>query len=189
MTERVRIPLRREATIDDLDRLAWKDDWSLQQVIQATDDNPYESVWLTDDGVEVHFVDDHLIDVPYLVLEGAGAAALTESLRPRLPLVGADDVLRMDRQAGNDDERVSAVLVAGVLIGPHSPAELVAVVERGLRSPSPDVRYAALMAAGYAERRELRPALEALLDDEDESIREDAEGMLAGLEKVWNADT
>jgi HEAT repeat protein len=183
--ERIRLALRREATIDDLDRLAWKEDWALQNVIQATDDNPYEAVWLTEDGVEVHFLDDHLIDVPYLVLTGRGAAALAASLRGRLPVVEEGDVLRMDREAASDDERVAAVLVTGVLAGPHSPAEVVAILDRALRSPSADVRYAALMAAGYAERRELEPALRALLEDEDESIREDAAAALGALENVW----
>jgi hypothetical protein len=191
MAERIRIALQDGVKQEKVSVLAYRFEWEMERVIQRTDDHPREVIWATPGRKTfVHWVEDFLVQQRYLVVQGDDAEAVAEQLRSKLKTLSPVDVAK--RLAGTRDEGdlIDVLYKAGVAAGPEEDSALREVFDAGFRHESPDVRRAAVFAAGYAEWPGLREPLERLAgSDPDLVVREDAAAMLEGLEQVWGGGT
>lgn len=181
----IRVPLK-DVTIDDVDTLAWREDWSFQASIPRTQDNPYEVIFTAEDGTSIHYIEDFLLGVNYLLLEGEEPGPLAEDIRKKLPTYSVDETKRLVAQGKTRDELIGAIYLAAAATSPRFDESLFKLFEIALESDDPDVRSAAILGMGYAAWPEFKALLRRIeATDPDSRVRGDARAMLDSLERVW----
>jgi hypothetical protein len=189
MSTQIRVPLKENVNINDVDTLAWREEWNIQASIPRTRDNPYEVIFTAEDGTSIHYIEDFLLGVNYLLLEGEDPAPTAERILGKLPTYSIDEIQRLVERCRTRDEQIRAIYLAAAATTPRFDASLYRLFEITLASNNPEVRSAAILGMGYAAW----PAFKALLQpieatDPDARVREDARAMLESLERVWRDD-
>jgi hypothetical protein len=184
----IRVPLK-NVTINEVDTLAWREEWSIQASIPRTQDNPYEVVFTAEDGTSIHYIEDFLLGVSYLLLRGEEPALVAERVRKKLPTYSVDEIKRLVAQGKTRDEQIRAIYLVAAATTPRFDASLYRLFEITLASNNPEVRSAAILGMGYAAWPEFKALLQPIeATDPDARVREDARAMLESLERVWRND-
>jgi hypothetical protein len=129
----------------------------------------------------VYWVDDYIVDMPYVVVEGTNAEEIAEELRVDLGVPGHDDVFERWDTADDEEAAVFAMFYLGISAPPSSSPQHLARFDAGLRSDSRFVRLATLTAMGYRAWAELSPLAERACDDLDHEVAEVAQRLVARL--------
>jgi hypothetical protein len=184
VSARIRLPLHPEATQEEVDSMAYMADWTLAEIITKNRERPHEQVYEDrKDGTPIHYIRDWLLGVDYLVVPAQ--APQTARIRKELHVVSLKEALAMV-EAAETPEALRRAFFFAVLASPAPNPRVLALFERLLASSEIKLRRAAVLAAGYAEWRELRPLLaRAATEDRRKQVREEARLMLEGLEQVW----
>lgn len=181
-----RVPLRESVNRATLEDAAWSNGWLLWNEIERSDSTPHEVVWvLKDQKTSIHFVEDFVIDVDYLVIKGPDADKVLKEAVSSLDSYDKNDILELAKKAAKPEERIRAVYYAGAAGAGPFDRDLFGVIERAAEDEDAKVRRAAIVATGYLEWAQARKLLERLArDDPDDRVREDAKLMLEGLGKA-----
>jgi hypothetical protein len=170
----------------DARRLASAHGLLLAGQVEPTETEPFEEVWQTPDGgTTVRYVEDFILNLTYLVVDGERADEHVDALRfdlfdPYEPT----HVLSLADEAGGREERLRAAALLGA-VAPDEPNEdFVNRFQRALTDADGDVRLLAVFAAGYPGWRELISPLRAnAAGDEDPRVREAAAHMVRNLQE------
>lgn len=181
-----RLVLKGDVSREEVDQAARTLDWLWWQDVDRTAERPRETIWVTPDHESrVHYIEDFLIGLNYLLFEGPRADELASAALelPTLSVYPHDEVVAIGRVADSRDGLIQAVYLAGVAGLPGRPDdELLEVFRKCFASDDDDVRHAAIAATGYAGWPQLVDELERLVgSDPDEGVRRDAQLMLDGL--------
>jgi hypothetical protein len=152
-----------ERLIEPVDRNRILADLGLElSNLQEEPGRAYFEVWMPldlDDEAVIHYVDDVPIGVRYFVVEGEQRWA--QHVRQSFPVMTDEAILERMRTASSDAQRIEATFMIA-LIGGREPREnALAELKASLHHPSEEVRYAAILAAGYTSW----PALEVDLEE------------------------
>lgn len=126
--------------------------WDLLDVVEPSDSRPGGLVFDTRDGARVSFVDDHLLDVCYVVIGESPVSGVLESLATAFELidrnkarVAAEHALELrDVQALAD-----AISRVAITAGPEPESWAVALFLCGLTHAHPALRLRAVQALTY----------------------------------------
>lgn len=147
---------------------------------------PLELVFRTADGkVTLHFVDDHLVKFPYLVVKGEAADVEREvaAARQALKFHSEDEVLDYARRADTRAQKMESLAFVGVTAPQTHDTRYLEALKRGMEDADASVRKSAVWMSGYPAWPELRPLLEKVAEeDPDESVRNGTRSILAGFD-------
>lgn len=179
----VRVVLKRNVSREQVDRMLYFADWNIYEVHQATDDQPFERVIRPAvlDGW-VHYIEDPVLGLSYLICKGQDAERAAEVIRAKLPIYSALDVEREPKST--ESWNLQLALLAILRQGSFEAAGFERITA-GFRNPDPVVRRRAILTVGYLGWLEFAEPLTSLaLNDPDIMVRADAETMLGLLESA-----
>jgi hypothetical protein len=182
----IRLNLKNDVTIGDLSRLAWDLDWDIYEIIKGDDRTPFEKIWLAnDDRAVIHYIEDRLIGVRYMRIEGEGQAEITAGIRANVGIYDRAEITEMYDTAGDEKALVRALRHMGTAAQPSAPdLDWAARFQQAAVHPSPVVRRAVVLAAVYAGWCDLRSLIQSLAEaDPDPETRARAQAALDALEK------
>jgi HEAT repeat protein len=136
-------------------------------------------------GIDVYYIDDHLIKVPYLLIHGPDSEQAVEDVEQVIPSYGMERALFEALFARESEDKKAAIRRIAVL-GGASPPDRAALqlFEAAFVDPDPDVRKTAVGASTYPAWREFEPRLEIVANgDQEESVRDLAARTLSALRR------
>lgn len=180
---KIRVVLRPEVTLDDIEEAALDLDWLFLRNWPASEERPYEDLWVDrDEQTSIHYIDDHLVSVQYLLISGPDARTVETEAREALSTCGPADATNAWQHASTRAERVEAVYLLALATDPADYTSAAELLRAAASDGDPEVRRAVILAATYVGWPELRAVLAELEErDPDESVRRDARFALEGL--------
>jgi hypothetical protein len=170
---------------DDVTELAWERGWKYHDMVGADEDQAFEKVWLTPDGrTGIHWLEDPVLDLNYVVIEGDGQDAIAREIEEAVPTYSREELRRMVERAEDWDDLMDALQHAAAAAPPEFDLETFGWFERAFAHEHPTVRKMAVISTAYPAWPEFRALLaEAADSDPDEEVREVAVRMLADLDE------
>lgn len=179
---KTRVVLRPEVTVDDIEEAALDLDWLLVRNWPASDERPYEDMYVDrDEETVIHYLDDNLVGLRYLVIKGPDADTIERDARELLPTYRPDDATKAWTTAATLEQKTQAVHLLALATDPKERASAVEALQSAAADPDPRVRRAVILASTYVGWPELRTLLSALAEDSDESVHRDAQLASEGL--------
>lgn len=172
----IRVVLRPQVTLDEIEDAALDLDWLLVRSWPASGERPYEDLYLAaDEQTEISFLDDDLVDLHYLVIRGPGAASAEAQARESFAVYEPADAARAWADATTVEDKIVAVHLLALTAGPGDVAPATEALLGAATDADPQVRRAVIRAATYVGWPPLRQALAELeRHDADETVRRDA---------------
>jgi hypothetical protein len=190
MADQARLILDPRATAELVERGAEFAGWSKVMEDPGDGDQPHRIAWDGPwPGLQVYYVDDHNIRVPYLIITGPDSEQATEEVMESLPSYSIDTMLADALEAADGEAKKTSIRRLAVLgAATETDPNILAIFDAAFLDPDPAVRRLAAGATTYPAWREFEPRLELLAEkDTDESVRERAAGALAALrEHHWS---
>jgi hypothetical protein len=184
-----RLCLQDAVSVGDLSSLAWELDWDIYEIYRGGGRTPFEKVWRSrDEASAIHYVEDPLIGLRYLLLRGANQDGIAEQIRESIGILGREALSNEHQQATGSRELERTLRQMAVAAVPHRPDPdwLARFRQAGIHDSS-RVRRAVVLAAVYTGWRGLAPLLADLAAaDPDQAIRSLARQALESLNyKDW----
>jgi hypothetical protein len=165
---------------DDATHLARRNGWQYHDIFLADGEQPFEKVWLTEDGAtSVHWIEDPILELNYFAVDGEQRDAVAAELREDLDVYDRDALRGLVEAAEEWFDLLAALHHVAAAAPPGFDPELFEWLERGLNHEEPAVRKMSAILTAYPGWPEFRAPLEQLLEDKDEEVRAVAEQMLA----------
>jgi hypothetical protein len=189
--QKARFLLKESVSEDEIYTAALNNDWLWWDKTLSSEDNPYEVVWITDDEQKtIHYIEDHLINLRYLVAQGNDVEQLVEQIHSSLATYNKEEIRQLVEKATTRDEQVSAIYQVGIAAYQDYDSDFFELFKIGLSNPDAEVRKAAILAVGYVGWSEFREILQHLkTDDPDLTVRERASIMLEGYDIIAQTDS
>jgi hypothetical protein len=176
-----RLLVRDEAPAHVLSELAADEGWLFDGYVEPSPGVPRQEIYLTDrDGTMGYLMDDPVLGVRYLLLEGPDAGALADELGGRPGFMPLDEALDALAGAGDVPGIVDGLYFVAAAAPPEPDDRVTAALDRAAGHDDPQVRRAVIVASGYLPWPAVRALLERLQSDPDEAVRRDAGIMLEG---------
>jgi hypothetical protein len=177
-----RVVLKEHVGEAEMNRLAAREGWIFGGEIDRTEEAPFERFWRTADGAaSIHYVEDWIIGLVYVVADAPDPAPLAESIRAALDGWSLADAVRMFGRARTLEEKADALYHLGAMAPAEMDPEVFAVFEHAFADPDPEVRRAAVLAAFYTRWPEFEAALQRMAFDADERLSRYARATLDQL--------
>lgn len=158
----------------DVEAVMYAENFDFWQVIKASEDTPYEVVWLTPDRkTSIHYIEDFDSDTRYVAIKGERREEIIDRLRQRLDVYEKDEIMAQYKTAESEDDAVGAIVIAGVSAPPAHDKALLKFFERALQDRRPRVRVAVIEAFLWASWDNCLTLLnQVAAHDDDPEIRE-----------------
>jgi hypothetical protein len=188
---RILIAVRHDKTWQDVGRVLYVRDWDIARVVDRDDEtgmprqNAYQN---TANGYTslVHVIDDHLLGLARLVIEGDDAERVADELGEDAGagLVRLDEIRTLVTSIDVDSTVLGLRYLAAMAPDQATP-ELMDLFRRGLEHPEPGVRDAAVQLAAYHGWPEVKlVAMDMATHDAHEGVRGVAAAVVASYERV-----
>lgn len=156
--------------------------WLLWGENQRSDKAPYEIVWISDSQhTTIHFIDDHLIGLKYLVIKGTKVDEVTEFVLHLFPskLYRQSDIFQMLENASMVQDRIQAIHHVGVAAPSEFDPMFYKVFEQELQSSDPAIRLAMILVLSYVDWTEVKKLVKTIaVSDLNPEVREAASNLL-----------
>jgi len=183
--------VKKNVTRQQVDSLAWDENWYSHDFIPPTEESPYEEVWITqDDQTAIHYIEDPLISIRYFFVTGSNLVEVSSRIRSSLDTYKRDDIRNMMNNALEPKQYINAIYHIGIAATQEYDTEFFEFFKLAFSHHDPKVRNAAILATGYAGWKEFREPLERLKEsDSEQAVREFADYTLQSLAKHnWNGN-
>lgn len=184
MEPTIRMPIAQRVDQKRMASIAYDLDLDVNNYIEATADQPLEIVYnVSGLSVFLHYIEDRILRVPYLVARGDQAERLAAEVAKKIRIVTAADLERaFSGTIADDNELQRQLAFAALLAPPTHDAKFDGYFRKGFEHDSPDVRRYTIVAVGYIGWPELAEPLKRLAEnDPDADVRRDAAAMLKAL--------
>ncbi|WP_329378420.1 HEAT repeat domain-containing protein [Streptomyces sp. NBC_01716] len=142
-----------------------------------------EEIWLTGDAeTSVHWVNDELLDVSYIVVRGGNADSLAENIRSELPMDGIPDLQARAIADRDPDVLIDTLYRTAVVAGSKYDPRAFALLRWGLGDPDPLIRRVSLVAVSITGWERFIPILDEISKQDIVSeVRDQAARVRDGL--------
>ncbi len=170
----------------DVDRFSEREGWILRDFTPLVEGELYEKIWTTEaQDAAIYYIDDPVVQTRYLVVEGPEEASVAEAVRRSLVVATVGEVLAGLTSDVAPAARQRYLFAAGLLANDPGSDALFTPILDALDDVNDYVRYAAVVAAGYANRPEALARVRSLAEsDPHEAVQSMARSVVAGLERV-----
>jgi hypothetical protein len=167
--------------------------WKYRSEVQEQKDRlvPYELVY-SDAAREkwLHYVDDFVAEMPYLVVAGRHFAETAEQVAEEFPVYADSDLLTWAEAASDPHEVALSCRYVAVTAPTEFDPEFFAALLRGLRHTEATVRAACIHACAYPGWPEFEPVLKEIeQEDPDPRVRTIARQLLHVFRDARRTDT
>jgi hypothetical protein len=183
----LRIVLKESVSNDDIDRLAWQQNWELYDLLPRTEKAPLTKIWITpDEQTGIHYIEDFYISVRYLLLRGNDIEKIAEKIQASLDTYSLEELHQKVGEVKDKNECIAVILRLGAATTQNYDPRIFQDFKTLMSHPHPDVREAAMFATTYAGWREFREALQHLKEhDPEPTVRKFARTTLESLAKNY----
>ncbi len=185
MDERLCIALRESVLETEVLSAAYNYRWYWSDRFAASKNRPYEITFITRDRqTSVHYIEDFLLDVHYILAIGPEADRISREAQASLATyVWADAATRL-AAATTPAERVAALHLAAATLPPEPDSAIIVQLEAEASHADAEVRQAACLAMGYSGWLPFRALLERLKSSDPSSqVRKGTQVILAAWDK------
>lgn len=188
--KKVRVPMKNVAAASQLSTHAMMLGWQIDSVTEATSTKPYQTIWVTDDGQSiVRFIDDFMIEVPYIYIESETPERIIRGIRKFVDVYSDDEIRKLADSAATVEELDLAVRLMALIAPPAFDSTLFEFFRKCLTFRDPRVQRRGILAIGYVGWKEFRPVLETLAKEAPApEVRDLAKIALEGFEKYGFRD-
>lgn len=173
---------------EEINQMAYDNDWQFQDLILPTETQPFEKIWLTADRqTAIHYIEDSMLGVRYLHVDGENRDPITALIQSRIAIYDLDAIRQQIETASDANLAIRATYHLAAIAPAQFDPELFGYFGRMLAHPDSEVRRAAIFATAYAPWVEFRPYLEQIAaTDAVEDVRDFAAFMLAShMRHTW----
>ncbi len=180
----LRIVLKNSVTNDDIDRLAWQQNWEFYE-FHPRNEIRMSKVWITRDGETIiQYMRDYYANIHYYAIEGTDADKIAEKVRSSLDTFNLEELYQRAKNATEKKECICFILMLGAASPKTFDTEIFSVFERMFSHKDLEVRSATAFATTYRAWPEFKKPLERLIEnDPDQGVREYAQANLQSLMK------
>jgi hypothetical protein len=166
-----------------------KDNWSLVAINAKTETQPAERIYATRDGAtQIHWIQDHKLDVNYVYVQGPDTARIELLLRKKLEHRPPHVSMRQARDAtlGRQERQYALFYVALDKMDRGFDQETFDVYTQAMRDPDPFVRASAVLGAAYLAWPQLAEPMRPLATaaEPDDLVRKNAALLIGRLDKL-----
>jgi hypothetical protein len=173
--KRRRIVFKEPVSFQDFAQFAESQGWRYEGGSEATDEEPEEYVWLSDDGSELHWLNDPVLRLEYVLLIGEQPFDWETKIRIAFDSYAIEDAVREFVTAKDWEDRGLALRLVSATAPEEFNQETFDAIVAGLNEPSELVRRMAVLAVFYAQWAEFLPILNArAVTDPDDEVRRTA---------------
>lgn len=185
MSQTVRLVPKSATTRADIEQLAGQSGWVHHGTTAKGERTPFEITWLSPDrGATVHWIEDHLIHVDYVLLEGPDTDPTLQELTSALDFHTAESLHDLFDATRDGAAVMDALHVLGVHCSGRFDPDLFALFRWALHDPNPLVRRVALRMVALTDWAEFLPVIDYVRShDPAESVRSQAETVFDVLSK------
>ncbi|MER5556018.1 hypothetical protein ABT001_30840 [Streptomyces sp. NPDC002793] len=180
MSSKIRLVPRAVTSRADIEQLAKQLGWTHHRTTQKGERTPFEITWLSPDrGAVIHWIEDHLVRVDYLLVQGPAVDPAISSLKSRIDFHSSESLQEVFDETRDSSALMDALHALGVYCsGPFDP-HLFALFRWSMNDPDPLVRRVALLTASLTDWLEFIPLMDYVrTHDPSESVRAQAETIL-----------
>jgi HEAT repeat protein len=187
MTDKHQIPwtrmaLRNRDERGKLNSVGRQQDWTMAEVIQASDERMFEIIWLTkDEQTRISYIQDDILGLDLFFAIGPAQAEAAEKLQEKADIISHKDALDFAEKASTNQERIQAAYILAATASYMFNKRAFDILERLADSDDAPTRHAVAITIGYLGWDELVPLLGKLAKDENEKVRESAKS----CQKYW----
>lgn len=183
----IRIALKQNVVRTMVIKAAYCNKWMSFEQILRSESNPYEIIFVTkpNKNTFIHYIEDFVIEVAYLWIEGEEADRVISEAENSLDCYSWSEITDEYDRAENDLQKIKAIYKAGVT-APYLKfdPECKKFFDRTLLETNPQIRTATILAMGYMSWPEWKEVLRDLqATDPDTEVCQSAFSMLESLEK------
>ncbi|HEX9986261.1 MAG TPA: hypothetical protein VGF69_23580 [Thermoanaerobaculia bacterium] len=181
-----RLPLPPDLVRDDVTRAVYKLGLDIANYVAAAADQPLTVTYGDRDRQTwLHYVDDHVLGVAYVAIDGQAVDELTARFTAAVPVIDAAQLDERIESAGSEDALRHALGAAFLLAPPITDRRFRGYFDRAFTHPSAAIRRYGVIGAGYAGWPELATSLQTLAEnDSDEEVRAAANRMLGAMQRL-----
>lgn len=175
----------------EIEQLADSLSWIHYRTTEASEQTPYEAIWMApESGAAIHWIEDHLIHVDYLLLQGPDIDPSINALKSRLALHTADSLRETFDETRDAPALLDALYDLGVHCSGQFDPELFALFRWTLHDPDPLVRRVSLLAASMTNWSEFIPLLDYVRNhDREELVRLEAQTVFEVMSTLETRET
>lgn len=174
----------------DLDMAAQQHGWVLRKEVMATDEEPYQKQWATEDEqIAYVYVEDDRIEVRYIEVRAVDIEDAERELREIVNTYTQDELVALAAMAQTPEQWRDALHKAAVGAPKQYDANYFRIFLSGLQHPDRNVKIAAMEAAPYVHWREFELPLMKMEKSDPVAGREAGIMLQAMREHEWNQQT
>jgi hypothetical protein len=184
------IPRLSDTSANDIKQLALDGQWTLSDLATATDETPFEVVWLTPDRqTAIHYIDDRIVSFPYFYVQGDDPNGVSDQIKAHLDVYEWGEIQDMVSEAVDSASLARALFHVGVAAPQAFDPMIFGILVYALSHSNADIRQAALIAVSFAAWPEFREVLQRLEEgDPSPDVRSLTHLIRQGLEELsWRA--
>jgi hypothetical protein len=186
----IHIILDQSFTDKKFNDFVFKQKWELLGVFEADPDKGQAGQIVCSDPLtkcRCYYVEDYLIDLRYLILEGKKEKDLEEAIfkMKGIKLLAQEKIFTLVSKAKNRKDLVLGLRMLAVISPKSFEENFFNHFLLGLQHKDPFVRHASLKIVTYPSWKEFNPIAKAMSEnDPDPVVRETAEGFLKAYEQI-----
>lgn len=171
----------------DLEMAAQQHGWVLRKEVMATDEEPYQKQWATEDEqVAYVYVEDDRIAVRYIEVRAVDIDEAERELREIVNTYTQDELVALAAMAQTPEQWRDALHKAAVGAPKQYDPNYFRIFLSGLQHPDRNVKIAAMEAAPYVHWREFELPLMKMEKSDPVAGREAGIMLQAMREHEWN---
>ncbi|BAZ12419.1 hypothetical protein NIES4071_42500 [Calothrix sp. NIES-4071] len=188
----LRIVLKESVKNDDISRLAWQQNWELDDISPRTEKTPLTKIWTTpDEQTGIHYIEDFYINARYILIRGKNQEEIAEKIRASLATYSIYELQEKLEKVTEKKECIGVILRLSAASTQDYEPKIFHDLKTMMYDSDADVRKAAIFSTTYLGWQEFREPLEELKNnDPDASVQKFAAVNLASLAKnYWHKQT
>ncbi|MEH2039430.1 HEAT repeat domain-containing protein [Nostoc sp.] len=180
-----RIIVKDAVSLEQVNALAWSENWSLLDFNPRTETSPYNKIWITqDEQTGIHYIEDFLINIRYFLVEGKNQEQIIAKISSSIDTYDEKEIFEMAENAVNQDNYIRAIYHIAILARQTYNPKIFEIFNSAFTHADPEVRKAAILATVAIGWKEFRETLQGLqVNDPDLNVRERAHRTLQNLAK------
>ncbi|TPN83943.1 hypothetical protein FHK87_18435 [Aquimarina algicola] len=169
---------------DVVDTFAYNEYWLWNDTIKASESNPYEVIYQTEDEKNIiHYIEDHLLGVHYLLLRGEQLDELTKIIHSKLEVFKIQELFELISKETSIPDLIQYIYFVAVASPSNFKDDYYENYRELLFDINENVKLAAIGGLGYIEWKEFREDLVKVFEnDESKKVRASAETMIKGID-------
>lgn len=182
--KKIRLPLKANMSRGVVVTFAYNDYWIWNDTIRDSKSDPYEVIYLTEDEKNIiHYKEDHLIGVHYILLIGEELDDLNQRICSHLDVYEVEELFELISEETMIPDLIQNIYFVAVAASAGFDESYYQKYKKLLFHKNEEVRLASIRGIGYIEWKEFKEDLIKVVEnDASEKVRISSEAMIKGID-------